>query len=921
MTDAERREASRQFYYKWNGKGKEDEDDRSYWLDILQRVMGADDATDRIEFQKKVIVDGNTKRIDGYIPETKIIIEQKSLGIALDKKIHQSGGFNLTPYEQAKRYNDNLPSSEKARWIVTSNFEEIWIYDMDTREPEKNVTKIRIKDLPSHYYILEFLLEKKIKKITEEMELSLKAGELVGKIYDSFLVQYNNPEDKETQNSLNVLCVRLVFCLYAEDAGLFGDKDAFTKYLQSYDSKDIRRSLIDLFKVLDTPLDKRAELYLSEELEAFPYVNGGLFANENIIIPRITEEIKETLVESAVFDWSKISPTIFGAVFESTLNPETRRSGGMHYTSIENIHKVIDPLFLDDLNTEFNEIKAIPVKRIKENKLRAFQERLATLKFLDPAAGSGNFLTETYVSLRRLENEIMRELQHGQIMFAEESISPIKVNISQFYGIEINDFAVTVAKTALWIAESQMMQETEDVVLMHLDFLPLKTNANIIEENALHIDWNDVVPASELSYIMGNPPFVGARLMSKEQKEDIFYVFGDKWKKTGNLDYVSCWYKKCADYMKNTNIFAALVSTNSITQGEQVPILWKALFEEGLKINFAYKTFQWDSEASIKAHVHCVIVGFSYINKERVIYEGTEKRVCSNINAYLVDGPSVFIESCGKQLCNAPQLLTGCQRLDNDFFMFTKDEMNDFIAIEPLSKPFFRRWYGAEEFINNKERYCLFLSKCEPSVLRKMPHVLEILNNVKEYRSNSNRAQTKKYADMPNKFYLEVIPENDYILIPVVSSERRRYIPMGFMRNDVLCSNQANMIPNATIFHFGVLESNVHMSWMRAVAGRLKSDYRYSAKIVYNNFPWPFVTDGQRAKIEKTAQAILDARALYPNSSLADLYDPLTMPQELRKAHQANDIAVMQAYGMSVKDTTEADCVAFLMNMYQELTK
>lgn len=391
--------------------------------------------------------------------------------------------------------------------------------------------------------------------------------------------------------------------------------------------------------------------------------------------------------------------------------------------------------------------------------------------------------------------------------------------------------------------------------------------------------------------------------------------------KTGNLDYVSCWYKKCADYMKNTNIFAALVSTNSITQGEQVPILWKALFEEGLKINFAYKTFQWDSEASIKAHVHCVIVGFSYINKERVIYEGTEKRVCSNINAYLVDGPSVFIESCGKQLCNAPQLLTGCQRLDNDFFMFTKDEMNDFIAIEPLSKPFFRRWYGAEEFINNKERYCLFLSKCEPSVLRKMPHVLEILNNVKEYRSNSNRAQTKKYADMPNKFYLEVIPENDYILIPVVSSERRRYIPMGFMRNDVLCSNQANMIPNATIFHFGVLESNVHMSWMRAVAGRLKSDYRYSAKIVYNNFPWPFVTDGQRAKIEKTAQAILDARALYPNSSLADLYDPLTMPQELRKAHQANDIAVMQAYGMSVKDTTEADCVAFLMNMYQELTK
>jgi len=507
MTEAERREAARQFCQRWANKGQEDQDDRSYWLDILQGILGAADATSRVEFQKKVIVGGNTKRIDAYIPETRVIIEQKSLSIPLDKKVHQSGDIELTPYEQAKRYNDNLPVSEKARWIVTSNFSEIRIYDMDTAVPEKNVTVIALSEIQTRYPQLDFLLNKKVKRITEEMELSLKAGELVGKIHDRFLEQYNDPMAKKTQNSLNILCVRLVFCLYAEDAGLFGTKGAFNKYIRQYEPKDIRQALLNLFKVLDTPYEERAEMYLDPELDAFPYCNGGLFANENIVIPRITQEIKDTILESSVFNWSKISPTIFGAVFESTLNPETRRSGGMHYTSIENIHKVIDPLFLDDLTAELEEIKKISYDKTREKRLREFQDKLASLKFLDPACGSGNFLTETYVSLRRLENEALKELQHGQIAFGDETINPIKVHITQFYGIEINDFAVTVAKTALWIAESQMLKETEDVVYIgsniHLEFLPLKTNASIIEGNALQLDWNRIVHKTELSYIMG----------------------------------------------------------------------------------------------------------------------------------------------------------------------------------------------------------------------------------------------------------------------------------------------------------------------------------------------------------------------------------------------------------------------------------
>ena len=741
--------------------------------------------------------------------------------------------------------------------------------------------------------------------------------------------QYKDPTSEKTLKSLNALCVRLVFCLYAEDAGIFGQHLMFHDYIAARPYQDARKRLLALFRVLDQKPEER-DLYLADDdplLAAFPYVNGGLFKDENIEIPPITEDIYHLILRDASedFDWSEISPTIFGAVFESTLNPETRRAGGMHYTSIENIHKVIDPLFLDDLKAELEAILAEPVQRTRKRKLEAYQDKLASLEFLDPAAGSGNFCTESYLSLRRLENRVILEMTGGQIMLGA-AINPIKVSIAQFHGIEINDFAVTVARTALWIAESQMMRETEDIVHMKLDFLPLKTAANIVEGNALRMDWNDVVPRERLSYIMGNPPFVGARMMNAVQKDDVLSIFGAKWQNVGNLDYVCCWYKKATDMMQGTQIRAALVSTNSVTQGEAVANLWKPLMEGGVHIDFAHRTFRWDSEASIKAHVHCVIVGFSIASsdKPRVLFDNGVATEVSHINGYLIDAENVFVESRKHPICAVPEIGIGNKPIDGGFYLFKKDEMDTFVSIEPASKAWFRLWYGSDEFINRRPRYCLWLGDCPPNVLRKMPQCMKRIESVREYRLASPSAGTRKLADRPTRFHVENMPKSTYIVIPEVSSERRRYIPMGFMTPDILSSNLVKVMPDATIYHFGILESNVHMSWVRAVCGRMKSDYRYSKDIVYNNFPWPTPTDAQKAKIEQTAQAILDARALYPDASLADLYDELTMPPELRKAHQANARAVMEAYGIKKGDAaygSESACVALLMKLYQELTE
>ncbi|MCW0996136.1 DNA methyltransferase [Streptococcus anginosus] len=927
MNLKEQKKNAQAFIKRWEGRGNERQDSQSFWLDLLQSVYGIEKPSEYITFEDKVMLD-HTSFIDGFIDTTKVLIEQKGADKDLNKAIKQSDGTFLTPFQQAKRYSANLPYSKRPRWIVTCNFKEFYVYDMEQPNGEPKV--IKLADLDKEAYRLEFLIDKTNEHLEREMKVSIEAGEIVGEIYEGLLKQYINPDSPDSLHAINQLVVRLVFCLYAEDAGIFGHHMMFHDYLARFSSRDFRRGLIDLFSVLNTPIEER-DPYLDEELLAFPYVNGGMFAENKLEIPNFTDELSELILEhaSSNFDWSEISPTIFGAVFESTLNPETRRSGGMHYTSIENIHKVIDPLFLDELKDELNEIRQFKQFKTVEQRAKQFQSKLSSLTFFDPACGSGNFLTETYISLRRLENEAIK-LYMGDTVALDLGQELVKVKLNQFYGIEINDFAVSVAKTALWIAESQMLEETKDIVFANIDFLPLKSYTNIVEGNALEINWETVVPKDKLSYIIGNPPFIGARLMSKEQKNSLLSVF-DGYKGVGNLDFVCGWYINCAKIMKDSSIEAALVSTNSITQGEQASILWKILMEEfDIKINFAYQTFQWTSEAKQKAAVYCVIVGFSNHNNDKKILFDTSNQTnkVDNINGYLVDAPNVFIENSTQPISNVNKMVFGSMPNDGGFLSnYSDEEKNNIVQRYPESEKFFKRIYGAQEFINNKIRWALWLYQTSPSEWRKIPSIAEAVKNVQENRFSSKRESTKKLADIPYLFGEIRQPEGAYLLVPRVSSENRRYIPMGFMDADDLASDAVQIVPDATLYDFGILTSNVHMAWMRTVAGRLKSDYRYSAKIVYNNFPWPEVNDTQKEKISKTAQAILDARALYPDSSLADLYDELTMPVELRRAHQVNDKAVMEAYGMTKivdgKRTwlTESETVARLFEMYEELTK
>ena len=908
---------AKDFALRWKGRGSERSESQSFWIDLLG-TLGVERPTDYIKFEEGVHID-RASFIDGYLEETKVLIEQKSIGKSLSTAIRQSDGSLLTPFQQARRYIVDLPVSRHPNWVVTSNFEEFWVYDMN--RPGGEPEKIRLDNLEQDYHRLEFLVKKKNPHAKREMELSIQAGELVGRIYEGLLKQYKDPESAKTLRSLNILCVRLVFLLYAEDAeGVFDDDNMFRTYLKKFDYKHARKAIVELFKVLNTPIEDR-DYYLEDELKVFPYVNGGLFAEE-IEIPAFSEEVYNLLVDEASegFDWSGISPTIFGAVFESTLNAETRRSGGMHYTSIENIHKVIDPLFLDDLREELDQIKVMGDKKARNKKLIAYQDKLANLRWFDPACGSGNFLTETFLCIRRLENEAIELMTSGQISFGDVK-NPVKVSIDQFYGIEINDFAVSVAKTALWIAESQMLNETRKVTyFMDMDFLPLKTNANIVEGNALRIDWGSVVPKDKLNYIMGNPPFVGARWMSKEQKADVLEIFGPKWKGVGDLDYVCCWYKKSSEIMSNTRVRCALVSTNSISQGGAVANLWKPLFESGVHIDFAHRTFVWDSEASVKAHVHCVIIGFSIFpyNKSCLIYSGTQKVIAHNINGYLIDGENIFVEKRMKPISEVPSIALGGQAIDGGHLILTHEEKDELLKQEPQADVFLRPYMMGKDFIDRKPRYCIWLVKANPTLLKKCPLILGRIEKVREFRRASDRASTLKAAETPSLFASILECQNAYIAIPKVSTENRRYIPMDYLSAQVIPGDKLFVMQDASMYHFGILTSNVHMAWMRTVCGRMKSDYSYSNTIVYNNFPWPNPTEEQKNRISATAQAILDARALYPDSSLADLYDELTMPPELRKAHQNNDRAVMAAYGFPVKDFTESDCVAELMKLYQQ---
>ncbi len=1109
-TDKQMAAAAASFAERWAVRGYERGESQLFWADLLMNVYGVGNIAEFIRYEEQVKVD-TTNFIDGHIPSTRVLIEQKSLGKDLRAGIRQSDGSVLNPFLQARRYVSGLPLSEHPRWIVTCNFAEFLVYDME--QPNREPESIMLENLGKEYYRLLFLVDAKSEHLSKEMRVSIEAGKIVGHIYEALLTQYDD-SSPEALRWLNILCVRIVFCLYAEDAGVFR-RDQFHDFLNAYEAKDLRRALRDLFEVLNTPLEQRSR-YLQDDLAAFPYTNGGLF-EEEIEIPQFTDALKQTLLQKAAldFDWSEISPTIFGAVFESTLNPETRRSGGMHYTSIANIHKVIDPLFLNDLRRELDDILEEKVERLRNQKLDAYQNRLASLTFLDPACGSGNFLTETYLSLRRLENEVIRERYHGQTFMGFRAEDIIKVSIQQFYGIEINDFAVTVATTALWISEAQMLTETERIVNHDFNFLPLKSYANIREGNALRMDWS-LSPAPSLEgegssapkhydYIMGNPPFVGKKEQTKEQKDDLISLFDKEAKGIGNLDYVSGWYKKAIETIKESQTRVAFVSTNSITQGEQVPILWKELYNEGLKINFAHRSFRWDSEATQKAHVHCVVIGFSYqptfpsksnapaqltnspsklegvaegrgrvstpsrthnldhlkdyrrdlrthgtpaegrlwnilkarqidglqfrrqfsigryildfycpairfaieldgeyhyhgeqpeadskrdetLKREhgietlrlenkvvfdnpeyiiekileraadtrprpsvkesgigtrprpsatpsnlegelvsdasRVIYDGDRRVKAENINAYLIDAPDIFIEARTSPLSDVPEMMYGSMPIDDGHLILDREDADRLLAESSDNACFIRKYVGGAEVINNKERWCLWLEGVSPQDLRQSALMMERVMQTKAFRLKSNRPQTLKLANTPWLFGEIRQPSTNMLVVPKVSSEKRRYIPLAFIAPDVIVNGSALIVPNATLYDFGIIISNVHMAWMRTVCGRLETRYQYSANIVYNNFPWPTPTTEQRQRIEQTAQGILDARAKYPDSSPADLYDELTMPADLRRAHQDNDRAVMAAYGWKASSQfTESMCVAELFHMYQRLTE
>ena len=924
MNTREQKKQAKAFIKRWENRGSERQDSQSFWLDLLQSVYGIENPTEYITFEDKVMLD-HTSFIDGFIDKTKVLIEQKGANKDLNKAIKQSDGTYLTPFQQAKRYSANIPYSRRPRWIITCNFKEFYIYDME--QPNGEPIVVQLADLDKEAYRLEFLVDKTNEHLEREMKVSMEAGEIVGEIYDGLLKQYVNPDNPDSLHAINQLVVRLVFCLYAEDAGIFGHKMMFHDYLARFGSRDFRRGLMDLFSVLDTPIDTR-DPYLDSELNAFPYVNGGMFAENNLEIPNFTDELRELILEhaSSGFDWSEISPTIFGAVFESTLNPETHRSGGMHYTSIENIHKVIDPLFLDELKAELNEIRQFKQPKTVEQKAKQFQSKLASLLFFDPACGSGNFLTETYVSLRRLENEAIK-LYMGDTVALDLGQDLVKVKLKQFYGIEINDFAVSVAKTALWIAESQMLEDTKDIVFREFDFLPLKSYTHIVNGNALTTNWETIVDKSKLNYIIGNPPFVGHQWQSTEQKKDMTHVFSDL-KKHGKLDFVTSWFAKAAQFMQGTDITTAFVATNSIVQGEAVRILWEYLFNKGVEIQFAYQSFKWLSEAKEKAGVSVVIIGFTVFETKtpKLLFYGENKEICNNINAYLVKGDNYFIQSRGKPLNPAMPVMTkGSQPTDGGHLVLSASERIKLLERTPELSEIIKPYIGSNELINKKERYCFWLVDVAPSLIKKVPELLSRLEAVKESRMASPTKSVQEQSLTPQLFTQIRQPNVNYIAVPEVSSERRRYIPIGFLDSKTIASNKLYIIPESNLYIFGVLISNVHMAWTRIVAGRLEERYSYSPA-VYNNFPWPEITDAQKEKISQTAQGILDARALYPDSSLADLYDELTMPVELRRAHQANDKAVMQAYGLTKivdgKKTwlTESETVARLFEMYEQLT-
>lgn len=913
------------------GSNNEQQDTQKFWVDLLINVLGvpSNSIDSFVDFERKV----RGRRIDVFVSDHNFLCEQKSVGIDLDKPEPRNGGME-TPFQQAMWYARHLPYSERPRWVMTCNFETFRLYDLDDERPENTVQEFALEELPGSLYLLSFLTSNETSRLHKEQQLSVEAGSYVSRLYDALAKQYHHIDGdderaQEEQRSLNVLITRIIFLLYAEDADLLQSHQAFGRYCEG-DPAKLRRKLIDLFEAIDTPLDKRDE-YMDDDLAAFPYVNGGLFADSTVTVPQMTEEIQRAVTDASQdFDWREISGVIFGGVFEGTLNPETRHAGGMHYTSVENIERCLKPLFLDKLWDELHEAEGERSAAKRKQAFARLHDKVASITVGDPACGSGNFLTEAYRQLRTIENRIIEdELNEetdvaGQTSLVAVRDNPVRVSLDQLYGIEINDFAVSVAKTALWITEEQLLRKTQEIYVDYdFDFLPLKSLTNLREGNALTTDWSEVFPA-DLTYLVGNPPFLGARNQSKEQKAELLDVF-DGAKNAGNIDYCGAWYVKAARFTEGKHTRCALVSTNSICQGEQVANLWKPLHDMGIHIDFAHNTFRWDNEAADKAHVFCVIVGFSREKCEKKLFyhatpDSDEEQIpMTRINAYLKDAPDVFIYSRSRPICDVPEMGIGNKPIDGGFYLFTDDEKDDFLKKEPKAESYFHPWLGSKEFIHGYHRWCLWLGEASFSDLKQLPECRKRIEQVREYRLASKSAGTRKIADKPTRFHVENMPTGSSIIIPEVSSSRRKRIPMGFVGPEVFCSNKVRLIPNASIYHYGVLQSQFHNAWVRVVTGRLKDDYQYSANIDYNNFVWPDPSDEQRKEVERCAQAVLDARDVQEGATLADMYDPKneTFFPELVAAHRALDAAVEAAYGVDFGGDEER-IVAHLFNLYAE---
>lgn len=915
--------AASEFVTRWKeilgkvpaGKNNEQQDTAKFWQDLLVNVLGVPSSSMAtfVDFERKV----RGRRIDVFVSDHHFLCEQKSVGVDLDKPEPRNGGLE-TPYQQATWYAQHLPYSERPRWLMTCNFETFRLYDLDEERPEDNVQEFTLEELPDHLYLLGFLTSKKSSRLHKEQELSVEAGRHVSRLYDAISKQYHHIDtDEEEQRSLNVLITRIIFLLYAEDADLLQSHFAFGDFCKGDPSK-LRRKLATLFETIDTPYDERDE-YADDDVAAFPYVNGGLFSDQSIVIPQMTEEIANAIEDaSRGFDWREISGVIFGGVFEGTLNPETRHAGGMHYTSVENIERCLRPLFLDELWAELHRAQGERTSAKRQQMLSALHDRIANIKIADPACGSGNFLTEAYRQLRTIENRILEAQSEGGLVLVEGD--PIRVSLDQFYGIEINDFAVSVAKTALWITEEQMLRKTQELLPGYsFDFLPLRNLDNLLEGNALTADWSEAFP-EDLDYIVGNPPFLGSSVRSKEQTADLERVFHPD-KKWGKCDYCVGWYKKAADFMRGKSCRACLVSTNSITQGEQVEPTWKRLFDDGIVINFAYKTFIWDNEASDKAHVHCVIVGFSHDSQgaKRLYCPDGSYKTAGNINGYLADAPNVFIATRSKPIDTFHAKLTqGSKVVDGGNLILSPDEAIEFHSNYPELSDLIRPYVGGKELINGGMRYCLWLRGVDPMRYASNSFIMERLALVKEVRLASPTKEFNRAAETPWLFVQDRQPETSYLAAPKVSSQRRIYLPVGWLDSNVVATDQLWISTNSTLFDFGIMSSLTHAAWMRAVAGRMKSDYRY-APVVYNNLVYPNATPEDRKAIEQCAQQVIAARNLHPNATLATLYDPnkaILFP-DLLKAHKSLDAAVEAAYGVDFKGDEEK-IVAHLFKLYAE---